>query len=182
MALREFIRQEIREDHVFDIEEFGTKVPRGCDKWDAYHREIERRELEDEIKQCDLNMLAMSRDKIDPDDVFRTFYLQRSYLLRQYRNKYGLEAEYQLRDQLYGARKAYVAQYEAEDKRIRDLEKQVRLYREALEYYRDQLNEARDKAGILSYAIDIFTDRHPEYSAELKELIDHCESALEDDE
>lgn len=26
MMLREFIEQEIREDHVFDIEEFGTKL------------------------------------------------------------------------------------------------------------------------------------------------------------
>ena len=142
----------------------------------------ERQELADKIKQYDLNLLSISRYKSTPDEEFRAAYLQRSDLLRQYRNKYGLEAEYQLRDQLYGARKAYVAQYEAEDKRIRDLEKQVRLYREALRYYRDQLNDARDEAGILSYAIDIFTDRHPEYSAELKELIDHCESALEDDE
>ena len=45
MTLREFIEQEMREDHVFDIDEFGTKVPRGCDKWGAYHREIERREI-----------------------------------------------------------------------------------------------------------------------------------------
>lgn len=45
MTLREFIRREIREGHVFGIEEFGTRVPRGCDKWDAYHREIERREI-----------------------------------------------------------------------------------------------------------------------------------------
>ena len=142
----------------------------------------ERQELADKIKQCDLNMLALSRGKNTPDEEFRAAYLQRCDLLRQYRSKYGLEAEYQLRDQLYGARKAYLAQYEAEDKRIRDLEKQVRLYREALRYYRDQLNDARDEAGILSYAIDIFTDRHPEYSAELQELIDHCESALEDDE
>lgn len=142
----------------------------------------ERQELADKIKQCDLDMLALSRYKSTPDEEFRAAYLQRSDLLRQYRNKYGLEAEYQLRDQLYGARKAYVAQYEAEDKHIRDLEKQVRLYREALRYYRDQLNEARDEAGILSYAIDIFTDRHPEYVEEIKELIDHCESALEEDE
>lgn len=143
----------------------------------------ERQELADKIKQYDLNLLVLSRGKSTPDEEFRAAYLQRGILLRQYRGKYGQEAEYQLRDQLDEARKAYVAQYyEAEDKRIRDLEKQVRLYREALKYYRDQLNEARDVAGILSYAIDIFTDRHPEYSAELKELIDHCESALEDDE
>lgn len=110
MTLREFIRREIREGHVFGIEEFGTKVPRGCDKWDAYHREIERRELEDEIKQCDLNMLAMSKDKIEPDDEFRAVYIQRCEMLKQYRMKYGQEAEHQLRDQLDEARKAYVKQ------------------------------------------------------------------------
>jgi hypothetical protein len=142
----------------------------------------ERQELADKIKHYDLILLSISRYKSTPDEEFRAAYLQRGILLRQYRGKYGQEAEYQLRDQLDAARKAYVAQHEAEDKRIRDLEKQVRLYREALKYYRDQLNDARDEAGILSYAIDIFTDRHPEYSAELKELIDHCESALEDDE
>ena len=71
----------------------------------------ERQELEDEIKQCDLNMLAMSKDKSEPDEEFRTVYLQRYELLRQYRWKYGQEAEYQLRDQLDEARKAYVEKY-----------------------------------------------------------------------
>ena len=141
----------------------------------------ERQELADKIKERDLNLFRLARDKNEPDEEFRAAYIQRGQLLSQYREKYGREAEEQLRDQLYEARRAYAEQYEAEDKRIRDLEKQMRLYREALRYYRDQLNEARDEAGILSYAIDIFTDRHPEYSAELKELIDHCESALEDD-
>ena len=141
----------------------------------------ERQELADKIKQYDLNLFRLARNKNEPDEEFRAAYIQRGQLLSQYRSKYGLEAEYQLRDQMYEARRAYAEQYEAEDKRIGDLEKQVRLYREALRYYRDQLNDARDEAGILSYAIDIFTDRHPEYSAELKELIDHCENALEDD-
>lgn len=68
----------------------------------------ERQELEDEIKQCDLNMFASSKDKSEPDEVFRSFYLQRYELLRQYREKYGKKAEYQLRDQLDEARKAYV--------------------------------------------------------------------------
>lgn len=142
----------------------------------------ERQELADKIKQCDLNLFRLAWAKNEPDEEFRAAYIQQGQLLRQYREKYGPEAEYQLRDQLAEARRAYAEQHEAEDKRIRDLEKQVRLYREALRYYRDQLNEARDEAGILSYAIDIFTDRHPEYSAELEELIDHCENALEDDE
>ena len=142
----------------------------------------ERQELADKIKQYDLDMLALSRYKSTPDEEFRAAYLQRGILLRQYRGKYGPEAEYQLRDQLDEARKAYVvARYEAEDKRIRDLERQARLYREALRYYRDQLNDARDEAGVLSCAIDRFTYYHPEYAEEIKELIDHCESALEED-
>lgn len=74
----------------------------------------ERQELEDKIKQCDLNMLAMSKDKIEPDEVFRTIYLQRCELLREYREKYGKKAEYQLRDQLDEARKAYVENYVSE--------------------------------------------------------------------
>ena len=71
----------------------------------------ERQELEDEIKQCDLNMFVSSKDKSEPDEEFRTFYLQRCELLRQYREKYGKKAEYQLRDQLEEARKAYVEKY-----------------------------------------------------------------------
>ena len=74
-------------------------------------KDRERKELEDEIKQCDLNMLAMSKDKSEPDEVFRIIYLQRCELLRQYREKYGKKAEYQLRDQLDEARKAYVEKY-----------------------------------------------------------------------
>ena len=68
-------------------------------------------ELEDKIKQCDLNMFASSKDKSEPDEEFRTIYLQRCELLRQYREKYGKKAEYQLRDQLEEARKAYVEKY-----------------------------------------------------------------------
>ena len=78
----------------------------------------ERQELEDEIKQCDLNMLAMSKDKSEPDEVFRAVYLQRCELLRQYRRKYGQEAEYQLRDQLDEARKAYVEKYVSDSLRL----------------------------------------------------------------
>ena len=80
---------------------------------EAYDRK--RKELEDEIKQCDLNLLICSKDKIEPDEEFRTFYLQRCELLRQYRRKYGQEAEYQLRDQLDELRSAYVKRYEAEE-------------------------------------------------------------------
>lgn len=75
----------------------------------------DRQELEDEIKQCDLNMFAMSKDKSEPDEEFRAVYLQRCELLRQYRMKYGQEAEYQLRGQLDEARTAYVEQCVSEE-------------------------------------------------------------------
>lgn len=78
----------------------------------------ERQELEDKIKQCDLNLLICSKDKSEPDEVFRTFYLQRCELLRKYRRKYGQEAEYQLRDQLDEARKAYVEKYVSDSLRL----------------------------------------------------------------
>ena len=77
----------------------------------------DKQELEDEIKQCDLNMFAMSKDKIEPDDEFRTVYLQRCELLRKYREKYGKKAEEQLRGQLDEARKAYVEKYVSYDLR-----------------------------------------------------------------
>lgn len=71
----------------------------------------ERQELEDKIKQCDLNLLVMAKDKSEPDEEFRAVYLQRCELLRQYRRKYGQKAEYQLLGQLDEARKACVEQY-----------------------------------------------------------------------
>lgn len=74
----------------------------------------ERQELEDKIKQCDLNLFASTKDKSEPDEEFRAFYLQRGEMLKQYRWKYGKKAEEQLRDQLEEARRAYVEQYEAE--------------------------------------------------------------------
>lgn len=66
--------------------------------------------------------------------------------------------------------------------RIKALEKQVHLYRETIRYYRDELNEARDEAGVLSCAIDRFTYYHPEYAEEIKALIDDVENHQEDDE
>ena len=44
MTLREFIEREIREDHVFDIEEFGTKLT--SMEWED-GEEIEPKEFED---------------------------------------------------------------------------------------------------------------------------------------
>lgn len=74
----------------------------------------ERQELADKIKECDLNMFASSKDKSEPDEEFRAFYLQRCEMLKKYREKYGKKAEEQLRDKLDEARKAYVKQYVSE--------------------------------------------------------------------
>ena len=63
-----------------------------------------------------------------------------------------------------------------------ELKRQILRYREALRYYRDQLYEARDEAGVLSCAIDRFTYYHPEYAEEIKALIDDVENHQEDDE
>lgn len=70
----------------------------------------ERQELEDKIKQCDLNLLASSKDKSEPDEEFRSVYLKLCELLRQYCRKYGQGAVYQLHSQLDENRKAYVKQ------------------------------------------------------------------------
>ena len=64
-----------------------------------------RKELEDKIKQCDLNSLAMSISKSEPAIKFTVVYFQRCDLLRQYRENYGEEAYDQLREQLDKARK-----------------------------------------------------------------------------
>ena len=67
-----------------------------------------RKELEDKIKQCDLNSLAISISKSEPAIKFTVVYYQRCDLLRQYREKYGEEAYDQLREQLDKARKDYL--------------------------------------------------------------------------
>lgn len=91
----------------------------------------ERQELEDKIKQCDLALIAISKDKSEPDEEFRDVYLQRGEMLKQYRWKYGRKAEEQLRDKLDEARKDYVKQYEAEgllksqNGQINELKKQL---------------------------------------------------------
>lgn len=68
----------------------------------------ERKELEDKIKQCDLNSLAMSMSKSEPAIKFTVVYFQRCDLLRQYREKYGEEVYQQLRRQLDEARKDFL--------------------------------------------------------------------------
>ena len=116
----------------------------------------ERQELEDKIKQCDLNMFASSKDKSEPDEEFRTFYLQRCELLRQYRRKYGQEAEYQLRDQLDELRSAYVKRYEAEEQMERqkgqnELKQQLSELIDVKRYILDELYKfpAVDLMGVL---------------------------------
>lgn len=75
----------------------------------------------------------------------------------------------------------FIEQDEAERSR-KELKKQVHLYREAIRYYRDELNEARDEAAVLSYALEMFTYHHPEHAEEIKALISISENTLEDDE
>lgn len=165
-----------------------TNIQERLDHYEA--RDRERQELEVQIKDCGLTLFAISKGENEPDkdERFRVAYLKRCELLKQYREKYGQKAEEQLRDQLEEARKAYEAQYEAERNR-EELEKQLHLYRGALRYYWDQLIEARDEAGLLSCALDAFTERHPEYTKEIRELIKYYKelngftnSPLEDDE
>lgn len=94
----------------------------------------ERQELEDNIKQSDLKLFAISKDKSEPDEEFRAVYLQRGELLKQYqqyREKYGKKAAEQLREQMEEARKAYEKQYEAKERmesqngQINELKKQL---------------------------------------------------------
>lgn len=68
----------------------------------------ERKELEDKIKQCDLNSLAMAMCESVPTHELYVVYFQRCDLLRQYCEKYGEEAYQQLRRQLDEARNDYV--------------------------------------------------------------------------
>ena len=75
----------------------------------------ERQELENKIKQCDMNLFAILKDKSEPDEEFRDVDHQHCELIRQYRMKYGLEAECQLYDKLDEARKAYVKQYVSDE-------------------------------------------------------------------
>lgn len=70
----------------------------------------ERKELEDKIKHCDLNSLAISMNKGKPGEKFWIVYFQRCDLLRRYREKYSEEAYIQLREQLDKYRKDYLKQ------------------------------------------------------------------------
>lgn len=89
-----------------------TDIQERLEHYEAKDRE--RREMEAKIKDYDLKVLIISKDKNAPDEKFREVYLQRCEMLRQYRRKYGREAEDKLRDQLDEAHRAYVKQFEAE--------------------------------------------------------------------
>lgn len=58
MTLREFIEQEVKEDHVFDIEEFGTKL--AYMEWDD-GEEIDPEKFE-EYLDYSLNSAAIIHD------------------------------------------------------------------------------------------------------------------------
>ena len=68
MTLREFIEQEIREDHVFDIEEFGTKLK--SIEWED-GEEIEPKEFEDYL---DYNLDSAAIIHIFRGYAYATYY------------------------------------------------------------------------------------------------------------
>lgn len=167
--------KELRDDAREKFQERAQELAKAAGIEDG-----ERQELADKIKEHDLNLFRLARDKNEPDEEFRAAYIQQGQLLRQYREKYGREAEEKLRDQLYEARRAYAEQDDAERSR-KELKKQVRIYRGAIRYYRNQLNESRDETAVLRYALDMFTDRHPEHAEEIRALIDISKDDLEED-
>lgn len=120
-----------------------TDIQERREHYEAQDRE--RRELGAEIKDYDLKMLIISKDKNAPDDEFRAVYLQRCELLRQYRRKYGLEAEDQLRDQLDEARRAYAEQDEAR--------KQIESQNGQIKELKQQLSEIDTVANAHAYEI-----------------------------
>lgn len=105
----------------------------------------ERLELAVKIKDHDLNLFRLARDKNEPDEEFRAAYIQQGQLLRQYREKYGREAEEQLRDQLADARKVYAEQYEAEE--------QMESQKGQIKELRQQLSEIDAVANAHAYEI-----------------------------
>lgn len=172
-----------------------TDIEERLEHYEAKKRE--RQERETEIVRLDLQLLAYARNHATPGDDYYRKYALRNAMILDYGKTYGTEAQARLRELLDDAREKFTARAQdlEEAAGIKDtdevgkLRKQVQLYREALIYYRDQLNEAEEQAGILSYALDTFTERHPEYAEEIKELTEYIkelteymESPLEDDD
>lgn len=127
-----------------------TDIQERLEHYEAKDRE--RQELADEIKDRDLNLFRLARDKNEPDEEFRAAYIQQGQLLRQYREKYGREAEEQLRDQLYEARRAYAEQDDAE---------------EQLESQKGQINELRQQLS----EIDAVSNAHAYEIMDIKHRI-----------
>lgn len=115
-------------------------------------KDRERREMEAKIKDNHLNMLIMSKDKNAPEEKFRAVYLQHCEMLRQYRRKYGLDAEDYLRGQLDEANRAYMKQFEAE---------------EQLESQNGQINELKQQIT----EIDALANAHAYEIIDVKRLI-----------
>lgn len=111
-----------------------TDIQERLDHYEAKDRE--RQELADAIKECDLDLFNITRDKTEPDEEFRATYLQRGIMLRQYRKKYGQKAEEQLRDQLDEVRRARAEQYEAK--------KQIESQKGQINELKQQLSEIID--------------------------------------
>lgn len=111
-----------------------TDIQECLDHYEAKDRE--RQELADAIKECDLDLFNITRDKTEPDEKFRATYLQRGIMLRQYRKKYGQKAEEQLRDQLDEVRRAHAEQYEAK--------KQIESQKGQINELKQQLSEIID--------------------------------------
>lgn len=165
-----------------------TDIQERLEHYEAKDRE--RQELEAEIMRLDLQLLVYARDHDIPGDDYYRKYVRRNAMIWDYGKTYGTEAQGRLREMLDDAREKFRARAQElkeaagikDTDEVGELRKQVRLYREALENYRDLLNEARDEAGVLSCAIDRFTYYHPECAEEIKALIDDVENHQEDDE
>ena len=127
-----------------------TDIEECLEHYEAEDRK--RRELADEIKDRDLDLFRLARDKNEPDEEFRAAYIQQGQLLRQYREKYGQKAEEQLRDQLYEARKVYAEQDDAE---------------EQLESQKGQINELRQQLS----EIDAVSNAHAYEIMDIKRRI-----------
>lgn len=120
-----------------------TDIEERLEHYEAQDRN--RQELAGKIKERDLNLFRLARDKNEPDEEFRAAYIQQGLLLRQYREKYGREAEEQLRDQLYEARRAYAEQDDAK--------KQMESQKGQINELKQQLSEIDAVANANAYEI-----------------------------
>lgn len=120
-----------------------TDIQERLEHYEAKDRE--RQERADKIKECDLNLFRLARDKNEPDEEFRAAYIRQGQMLRLYREKYGREAEEQLRDQLYEARRACAEQDEAR--------KQIESQNGQINELKQQISEIHAVANAHAYEI-----------------------------